>query len=305
MSNALFRVTATQLNFRSRPAATASSRIATLAQGDVVEKIAAAAEPDWWQVAAKVQTQRVEGFVAHRFLEPASAPPLPAVSGGIVAVHMEEGKADVRRDGTSGRAFPIGEAGRPPALAGAAAARARGLRAIIDWLDVEQGSRWQPTSSATYCNIYAYDVCFLAGIFLPRVWWKADALRRLDQGEAVTPRYDVTIHELNANALCDWLDDHGPRFGWRRTLDLGEVQDAANAGRLATICAQRVDLNRSGHITIVVPEQGGETAARSGGNVLRPLQSQAGSRNFRYDTGGTAWWTHERFRKFGFWVNDR
>ncbi len=121
-------------------------------------------------------------------------------------------------------------------------------------------------------------------------------------GLAVEVRYAVTVNELNANSLFDWLNDHGPRFGWRRIFDLDAMQSHANNGGVAVICAKRKELNRSGHIAAVVPETASQQAARSGGAVVRPLQSQAGAANHRYTNGPRAWWQGAEFREFGFFV---
>jgi hypothetical protein len=93
------------------------------------------------------------------------------------------------------------------------------------------------------------------------------------------------------------------RFGWRRTFDLDTLQAAANAGGVAIIVARRADANRSGHITVVVPETASRRAERSGGDLTVPLQSQAGAKNFRYGTAGP-WWLATKFSKYGLWVHD-
>ena len=66
--------------------------------------------------------------------------------------------------------------------------------------------------------------------------------------------YGTTVSELNANSLYNWLEEFGSDFGWRRTLDVTELQNAANAGQVALICGQRTELNQPGHICLVVPE---------------------------------------------------
>lgn len=299
-----FRVVPTALNLRRSPRVTSGNRIAVLPEGTLVEKLGDAAD-GWWHVRTSLNGIAVEGFVSARYLAPAgTAEPAPAASG-IIAVHLKEGRPDITRANTAGRAFPLGESGGPPAPAGVGAGRLAALLEIIDWLDVETGARWQPRGNTTFCNIYAYDVCYLAGVYLPRVWWKPAALARLMAGEQVVPRYDVTVQELNANALADWFEDHGARFGWIRTFDTESLQRAANEGRLAVIVAQRTDLNRSGHIQIIAPEHGQHAAKRSNGTVTVPLQSQAGTRNFRYGfLGQGAWWANPaQFRKHGFWTH--
>lgn len=298
------RVAATELNLRSEPRSDRpGNRLAVLPQGHLVEKLAPSATPGWWRVRTTVNGAALEGFVSAQHLVPAATPAPGPATTSVAAVHLAEGRADVRRDRDSGRAFPIGEPGRPPQLSGNDPQRRVGLLAIIDWLDVERGARWTAARGQTFCNIYAYDVCYLAGVYLPRVWWKPAALAALAQGRPVVPVYGETVHELNVNAICEWLEDTGDRFGWQRTFDPRVLQDAANAGRLAVIVAQRADLNRSGHIQIVAPEHGAFAAQRIGADVSLPLQSQAGSRNFRYGfLGTTRWWTGSQFRKHGLWI---
>jgi hypothetical protein len=297
------RVATSSLNLRSEPVVRPGNRLAVLPEGQLVTKLAEAETAGWWRVGTTLAGSAVEGFVAARHLLPVDAAPGPAPARAIAAVHLAENRPDVRRDRDGGRAFPIGEPGRPPAPAGRDAQRRAGLLAIVDWLDVESGARWRPGAGLTFCNIYAYDVCYLAGVYLPRVWWTGRAVAELAQGRPVVPALGATIHELNANALCDWLEDFGPQFGWQRVFALDPLQEAADAGRLALIVAQRVDLNRSGHIQIVAPEHDAFAARRSDVGVTLPLQSQAGARNFRYGfLGTTRWWTGSQFRTHGLWV---
>lgn len=301
-----FRVVPPALNLRRTPGVSSVNRIAVLPEGTIVDRLGDAGG-GWWAVRAVLNGVAVEGFVnAQHLTRAAATDPTPAATGGVDAVHLAEGRSDIIRASAAGRAFPLGESGRPAAPSGVGAGRRDGMLAIIDWLDVETGARWRPSGSATFCNIYAYDVCYLAGAFLPRVWWKPAALARLMAGEPVVPRYDVTVHELNANALTDWFEDHGARFGWSRTFDLAALQTAANEGRLAVIVAQRTNLNRSGHIQIVAPEHGSfEALRRADGSIAMPLQSQAGTRNFRYGfLGRSAWWANPaQYRKHGFWTH--
>ena len=110
------------------------------------------------------------------------------------------------------------------------------------------------------------------------------------------------MRELNANRLHDWFEDYGSDFDWKRVLSLDVLQAAANNGEVCVVVAQRADLNRSGHITTVVPEHNGYNATRSAtGEVLRPLESQAGRINYRFYSKPKAWWTDKRFQAFSFW----
>lgn len=106
--------------------------------------------------------------------------------------------------------------------------------------------------------------------------------------------------ELNANSLHDWLDEFGEKFGWEGIFNLTEVQTSANTGEVVVICAQRRNLNYSGHICTVVPETDNHNAEWNNGEAIKLLQSQAGSKNFRYATSDR-WWVSSKFRNLGFW----
>ena len=70
------------------------------------------------------------------------------------------------------------------------------------------------------------------------------------------------------------------------------------------IVARRKDEGRSGHIVAVVPETATESAKRDAtGKVTMPLQSQAGSVNFRYGRSMPDWWSDAKFAEFAFWMH--
>lgn len=301
----MFRVNTDGLNLRVQPNASRSSDIiAVLHRGDLVEKVS---EPrdGWWQVHATVVGQAVDGFVASRFLVPDGEYVAHAGYRGVIpAVQMPEAKGARDLDGF--RAYPLGEADQPGRNGGTPPAKVGQLLEIVTFLDVEHSVRYRPNANTTYCNIYAYDFCYLAGVYLPRVWWTDSAIHELARQEQVGPAYDVTIREMNANSLHDWLSDWGTRFGWARTLSLSDLQDAANAGEVALICARRKDRNRSGHICAVVPETDVSRAGRTNGAVVRPLQSQAGTNNHAF--WNHVWWSQRSqpmFDAVGFWHTDQ
>jgi len=301
----LHEVSATSLNLRSEPRVAPTNRIATLPQGHRVEKIADAAA-DWWKVQTTVNATTLVGFAASRFLTTSeeAGPAAQSAAANVGAVHLPENRADVKRAGTSGRAFPLGEPDRPRRDGALRDSRVAQLHDIIRYLDVETHARYQKTPGATYCNIYAYDFCYLAGVYVPRVWWTSRALADLGAGRAVPVRYGESVRELNANSLHDWFEDFGGQFGWRRAADLDQTQQTANAGGIGIIVAQRSDLNRSGHIVIVVPETARASAKRLNDRVQLPLQSQAGSTNSCCACGTSRCWAGQQFRSFGLWVHD-
>lgn len=305
------RVTATQLTLRSAPVVAERTRVALLNQGKDLQVLGAASEPGWVRVRVSLSGLLREGVVAERFLEAlprarsrgASMAPVPALPV-LSAAHMAQDRPDIRRDRDGGRAYPLGEPGRPARSGRSAESLAQSVTAIVDYLDVASPAhlRYQPRGGATYCNIYATDFAYLCGVYLPRVWWTDRALLRLREGEKPAVEYGRTVRELNANALHDWLEDFGPAFGWQREVELTALQAAANAGEVCVIVARRVDLNRPGHITAVVPETGEAKAVRNAQDeVVRPLESQAGTRNVLRAPAASAWWQGSRFQAFAFW----
>ena len=306
------RVTSTQLTLRSAPVVAERTKVALLNQGKALQVLGAASEPGWVRVRVSLSGLVREGVVAERFLEAlppmrsrgaatiAAAPALPT----LPAAHMQEDRAAITRRADGCRAYPLGEPGRPARSGRSAERLAQSVTAIVDYLDVANPAhlRYQPRGGTTYCNIYATDFAYLCGAYLPRVWWTDRALLHLRAGERVAVEYGRTVRELNANSLYDWLEDFGPAFGWQREIELTALQAAANAGGVCVIVARRVDLNRPGHITAVVPETTDAKAVRNAQDeVVRPLESQAGTRNVVRSAPASAWWQGSRFQAFAFW----
>ena len=302
-------VTATQLNLRRAAAVSPANRIATLAQGTPVTWLTDAGG-GWARVRAVLGGQVAEGFVSAKYLQAVTARSLRAglvpPPAAVPAVHLQEERRDVTRRRDGGHAFPLGETGMPRRRAADPRRRADELLQIIAYLDSERRShlRYGPKTTATYCNVYAYDYCYLAGVYLPRVFWTPPTLARLGAGEDVPVRYDATVRELNANALHDWLHDFGPAFGWQWVPDLDVLQAAANAGQVCLIAAKRKDTNRSGHIVAVAAEDRLRASRTAAGAVRNPVESQAGVTNHRLIVKTSAWWRGAQFRSFGFWRHE-
>ncbi|WP_433766610.1 hypothetical protein [Pseudomonas putida] len=290
-------VIASSLNLRSQPIVAPKTRLATLPQGQVVEKLGAdGSDPSWWQVSTLLNGVAVNGYVNSNFLKAKSTVAEPESVTDISAVHLMT-KHKILRSAPEGRAFPLNESQMPSRKDGT---KVKDLQKIIEWLGVDTNARYTKTK-VTFCNIYAYDYCCLAGVYIPRVWWTRKAISDLAKGNPVPVKYDQTVSELNANSLNNWFEEFGGDFGWTRTFDVDQLQEAANAGSVCLISGQRVDLNESGHICAVVPETAAHSATRKSGAVVTPLQSQAGASNFKY--GGSVWWTSAKFRRFSFWIH--
>jgi predicted chitinase len=315
LPEATHQVTALRLNLRSHPVVSPATLLTTLNQGTPVAKLASAEAAGWVKIRALVNGRIWEGFVSGKYLGPLSgattdfsatalAPAVRSTAAVIPMAHLGENRREITRAHDGGRAFPLGERGRPKRSASRPATRAGRLIAIATYLDSAAAShkRYRPKGSRTFCNIYAHDFCYLCGVYLPRVWWRPAALERIRQGGAVAVEYGTTVRELRANDLYDWLEDHGPVFGWQAVTDLDELQAAANIGEVGIIVAKRRDDGRPGHIAVVVPEHDRFTAARdSSGCILRPVESQAGSKNYRFVNKRTRWWRSEQFESFAFW----
>ncbi len=290
------------LYLRSEPVIKPSTVKILLPMGQVLTKVAESATTGWWEVNTSIQGMDLDGFVSSRFLVPSKDFTGPDTHSSISPVHLRPGNRKITRSG-EGRAYPLNEEGQPVRKGSdPAQTKAQQLTSIVNWLKVEQSKRYRsPGAGTTYCNIYAYDYCYLAGVYLPRVWWNTDSIIKLRAGKPVEPNYSTTLTELRANVLLDWLKEYGPQFGWSRTVDLTEAQNAANDGQVVIICAQRTNLAKPGHICPVVPETSSQKAVRNGQQVTRPLQSQAGGTNFKYKAW--VWWADGRYREHGYWIN--
>ena len=305
------RVKSDALNLRSEPRVQQSTWLATMPNGTPVEKIGPGGAAGWVRIRTSLAGTMLEGVASSEHLEP-----IPSAETGLSAsmrsasnldppeVHLSKNRRDVTRVRDGGRAHPLGEIGRPRRSANAPAGRVGQIGDIINWLDSESPThlRYKPKSGTTFCNIYAYDYCCLAQVYLPRVWWKGSALESIARGEEVPIQFGRTVEELNANRLHDWLFEYGPGYGWQHVTNLDVLQAAANAGDACLITGKRADLNRPGHITAVVPETDAMSAARSAnGSVKRPVESQAGSTNTRARVSRSAWWLRSQFSAFGLW----
>src|SRR3989304_1588596 len=118
------------------------------------------------------------------------------------------------RDSATKRAMPLSEPGAPRVTGITAESRCAELLAVIDYLDVEHSARYRRTPTSTWCNIWAGDVAYLAGVPLPHVYWTPKALAAFKKaGEVPAVKYETTVTELSANALDAWMREHGGAYG--------------------------------------------------------------------------------------------
>ncbi|MDT5269019.1 MAG: hypothetical protein QOH49_1205 [Acidobacteriota bacterium] len=301
------------LNLRAEPNTTAAVT-AKLPDGQLVQAVSNKKVNGFLEVETSLHGANFRGFAFAQFLKPAQgveavpvSAPAVAATGPLPAVIMPRKPGTLTRRVDPATAHSLNEPGQPAGRKGTTPDELRAeLNAIVEWLAVDKtaNKRYQSSGGSTFCNIYAHDYCHLAGIYLPRVWWSQGAVEKLAQGQNVQPLLGNTIDEERANGLFRWLRDFGMRFGWQRTGNLAKLQQDVNLGAVGVIVARRTDDGRSGHITIVVPESNDLTARRNTqGEVIAPVQSQAGVRNFRRGNGTAQWWLGDQFAESAFWVH--
>jgi hypothetical protein len=177
---------------------------------------------------------------------------------------------------------------------------------IIEKLDVETSIRYQRTVEDTYCNVYSYDFCYFAKVYVPTVWWTPESLEKVLQGEEVEPVFEETVDRIYSSAIHDWFLEWGASFGWERMFSTDEIQNKVNAnGGIGIICAKRREKGLSGHIVPVVPETDLHKAYRENGVVVYPLQSQAGKLNYNYFSEVRKdWWNDELYSSYVFYYHE-
>jgi putative chitinase len=130
---------------------------------------------------------------------------------------------------------------------------------VIDQFSVNNNPRYQPRGGNTYCNIFAWDVTRAMGAEIPH-WVDGNG----NPAGVGAPG----ARELDANGGHRWLEQHGPRHGWRE-VSAQEAQALANQGH-PTVASWN-NPGGIGHIAVVRP---GEMTDRG------PAIAQAGASNF-------------------------
>lgn len=305
------------LRLRSEPRVSAppsANVIGGLPDGHKVRAVTGKKVKGFLEVETSLNGAHYRGFASLEYLKPAAGvteitvvtPAAVPPTAGIVAVYMPRKHGVIAKRTEIAGPHSLNEAGQPGRSGDTRDKLCAELAEIIDWLAADKPAhkRYQARKGLTFCNIYAHDYCYLAGVYLPRVWWTQKAIASLVQGQSVDPLYGDTIDEQRANDLFRWLRDFGPQFGWRRTGTLSKLQLEVNQGAIGLIVARRKEDGRSGHIVVVVPETNEQRARRNAaGEVVAPLQSQAGVTNFRYGTGRLNWWKGDQFAENGFWLH--
>lgn len=144
---------------------------------------------------------------------------------------------------------------------------------VINQFNVASNSRYKKTSTATYCNIFAWDVMSAMNVQLPH-WVKNNV-----------PSTYGTGNELNANATYNWLKNYGSKYGWS-SVSASTAQSRANKG-YPTVAIWYNTSGASGHVAVVRPEGNGYSYSSSKGPVI----AQAGGSNFNYGNVSTGFGT--------------
>lgn len=314
-TGAFFRVDVTfkPLNLREGPSESFKVK-GSLPDGHLVRALTGKKQNGFLEIETSLNGALLRGFSSAKFLKPVEGPaeiPVETPSttppaSGITAVNLLTKTGGGAKRTQPANALSLKETGQPSRTGETADERRASIAAILDFLAVDKPAhvRYQPHDGFTFCNIYAHDYCHLAGCYLPRVWWSAKAIKELAQGQTVEPRLGKTVDEQRANDLFRWLRDFGLEFGWRQTSTVTKLQTEVNQGAVGLIVARRVIDGKSGHMVAVVPEIGELRARRdAAGEVIAPLQSQAGVTNFRFGTSTAGWWRDEKFAEFAFWLH--
>jgi len=299
-------ITTATLNLRKEPLKIKGNVLCILPPDTVVQEITTDVQDGFRQVKTILSSITVEGFASQKYLEPTNLTlPDREQPLQVPLVHYPSGNRIITRNGT-GRVFPLNESGiLKPDLTKIPNAddRKKGIHDVVNFLDVERSIRYAPDSKNTFCNIYAYDVTYCLGAYLPRVWWTSDSIVKWQQGVTVPVQYDKTVTEYTANRIANWFEKFGSLFGWQRLIDVTRFQQEVNKGQLGILVAQRINMENPGHIVAVVPETRIHMARRSNtGIVISPLQSEAGRNNRKYSARNAWWQDKTRFKKFGFWL---
>jgi hypothetical protein len=201
----MLMVTAEGLNFRSTPdSASRANILAVLSRGHPLVKTGEAPVPNWIAARTELSGGTLQGFVNGLHTGPL-APTGPSVSPtGSNLPPADRGKhSGATRTSTSAgmRTYQLGEADQPGLPSTHGSGRAAGIVAIVNWLDCGRNAhgRWWPAGQ-TFCNIYTYDVCALAGGYAPRVWWNDSAARDLRSGRPVEVRLPATVSSADCPA---------------------------------------------------------------------------------------------------------
>jgi len=285
-----YRVATSSLNLRDFPSANDNSTILIKIPFRHTVKLIEKTTSDWWKV--KLLNTDKEGFVISKDIE--SVDETTDKISDIEVPNFEPGlKGTLNNKEDTYK--PLANPSIPFRDLTSVETKLTSLKKIIDTLDVEKSFRYQKDEFDTYCNIYTFDYCFFAKVYIPRLRWTDKAIAAIEKGNEVPLVFEDTVRPFYSNYIYDWFEQSSAVFGWEKTNDVDVLQNKVNEnGGVGIICAKRFILHKSGHVVVVVPETETEKAFRIDGKVIYPLQSQAGMNNYNYFSEIRAdWWDNK------------
>src|SRR5262249_8430070 len=153
----------------------------------VVHAVSASVTNGFREVETDLGGAHFRGFASAKFLKDGATPPAQPNQIAIPAAELPHPPGSITKRTAPANGFSLNEPNQPMPLGATPAELCASLASIIAWLAVDKpaNKRYQPVGGTTFCNIYAHDYCFLAGVYLPRVWWTANALIAISQGKNV------------------------------------------------------------------------------------------------------------------------
>ena len=124
------------------------------------------------------------------------------------------------------------------------------LRKILHYL--HEADRYKKTGD-NLSGLFLYDVAYLAGAYVPRVWYSDASLSEEGIGKEVS---DERLRELNNNDLFDWFKIYSREFGWKPVADFVTAQEYASVGNLVVIISQARNRYKHGLVSVIVPQDG-------------------------------------------------
>jgi len=148
--------------------------------------------------------------------------------------------------------------------------------------------------TATYCNIFNWDVMTAMGVHFPHWAQPNGSFITPVSGWAqvqtpyIPPPGTTTgtagLNEVNANMLYEWMRKYGVNYGWTEVTATFAQNRANNGFPTVTVHRNNSD-SSSGHVQVVRPESGSYVYSSANSCVV----AQAGSSNFNYGNVRTAY----------------
>lgn len=161
------------------------------------------------------------------------------------------------------------------------------FRAVVNQFNVETAERYRPGRNGnTFCNIFVWDVTGAMGAEIPH-------FTDPTTGDPMQYPNIRSARHMGAIATCEWLSEHGGRFGWRE-VDAKTAQLHANQGRPAITSAGSL-----GHVQVVVPSTNGDFDPIRGVTI-----AQAGRINSNYMFISGIYSANTLATRVRYWVHD-